>query len=104
MGRANARGPATPFTLIRPPYPFSLPAMKIGYARVSTDEQVVDLQTDALAGAGCEAVYVEHASGKTAVRPELESCLKALRAGDTLVVWRLDRLGRDLRDLVNVVS
>lgn len=78
--------------------------MKIGYARVSTDDQNLDLQLDALKKAGCETIYEEKASGKSADRPELDSCLKALRQGDTLVVWRLDRLGRSLPDLVRIIE
>jgi DNA invertase Pin-like site-specific DNA recombinase len=78
--------------------------MKIGYARVSTDDQNLDLQRDALQQAGCSVIYEETASGKSAARPELEQCRKALRPGDTLVVWRLDRLGRSLHDLVQIVS
>jgi DNA invertase Pin-like site-specific DNA recombinase len=78
--------------------------MKIGYARVSTEDQTLNLQLDALADTGCETTYQECASGKSAARPELENCLKALRAGDTLVVWRLDRLGRSLNDLVRIVA
>lgn len=78
--------------------------MKIGYAHVSTDEQTLDLQTDALRQAGAETVYQGHASGKSANRPELDACLKALRKGDTLSVWHLDRLGRNLGDLVTIVS
>ncbi|MDH0809848.1 recombinase family protein [Xanthomonas citri pv. mangiferaeindicae] len=77
---------------------------RIGYARVSTDDQHLDLQRDALQQAGCSVIYEEAASGKSAVRPELEQCCKALRAGDTLVVWRLDRLGRSLPDLVQIVT
>ncbi|SET08552.1 recombinase family protein [Thorsellia anophelis] len=76
---------------------------KIGYARVSTDDKNLHLQRDALA-AGCEIIYEDKASGKNAARPELDNCLKALRPGDTLVVWKLDRLGRSLADLVNVVT
>lgn len=76
----------------------------IGYARVSTDDQNLDLQRDALAHAGCSMIYEETASGKSAGRPELEQCRKALRPGDTLVVWRLDRLGRSLPDLVQIVA
>lgn len=75
---------------------------RIGYARVSTDDQHLDLQRDALKKVGCSAVYEETASGKSADRPELEQCRKALRTGDTLVVWRLDRLGRSLPDLVQI--
>jgi DNA invertase Pin-like site-specific DNA recombinase len=74
--------------------------MKIGYARVSTAEQNLDLQRDALKAAGCEKVITDKASGATAARPGLEKVKELLRAGDTLVVWRLDRLGRSLRDLI----
>ena len=77
---------------------------RIGYARVSTDDQNLDLQRDALTLAGCSILYEETVSGRSANRPELENCLKALRSGDTLVVWRLDRLGRSLPDLVGIVS
>jgi DNA invertase Pin-like site-specific DNA recombinase len=77
---------------------------KIGYARVSTDDQHLDLQNDALKMAGCDVIYEEKASGKNTERFELEQCRKALRAGDTLVVWRLDRLGRSLPDLVRIVA
>lgn len=77
---------------------------RIGYARVSTDDQHLDLQRDALQQAGCGVIYEEAASGKNTTRPELEQCRKALRAGDTLVVWRLDRLGRSLPDLVHIVN
>lgn len=80
----------------------------IGYARVSKADgsQVHDLQRDALANAGVHAdhVYEDTASGKKDDRPGLTACLKALRRGDTLVVWKLDRLGRDLRHLVNLVD
>lgn len=80
----------------------------IGYARVSKADgsQVHDLQRDALAQAGVDAnnVYEDSASGKRDDRPGLAACLKALRSGDTLVVWKLDRLGRDLRHLVNLVD
>lgn len=62
---------------------------RIGYARVSTDDQNLDLQRDALRLAGVGSIYEEEANGKTAVRQELDHCLKALQAGDTLVVWRL---------------
>ena len=76
---------------------------RIGYARVSTDDQNLDLQRDALQKSGCALIYEEAASGKATDWPELEQCRKALRAGDTLVVWRLDRLGRSLPDLVQIV-
>ena len=79
---------------------------RIGYARVSTDDQNLDLQLDALhkAGIGDDRLYSDTASGKDADRKELLACLKALREGDTLVVWRLDRLGRSLPDLVRIVG
>jgi len=77
---------------------------RIGYARVSTDDQHLDLQREALQQAGCGLIYEEAASGKSVERPELEQCRKALRAGDTLVVWRLDRLGRSLPNLVQIVN
>lgn len=76
----------------------------IGYARVSTVEQTLDLQRDALRTAGATTFYEDKASGKTADRPELQHCLKALREDDTLVVWRLDRLGRNLQDLIRIVG
>ncbi len=79
-------------------------AKLIGYARVSTDDQNLDLQRDALRKTGCSVIYEETASGKNTERPELEHCRKALRPGDTLVVWRLDRLGRSLPDLVGIIS
>lgn len=77
---------------------------RIGYARVSTDDQHLDLQRDALTQAGCSVIYEEAVNGKNAARLELEQCRKALREGDTLVVWRLDRLGRSLSDLVKTVA
>jgi len=76
----------------------------IGYARVSTFEQTLDLQRDALKEVGATCTYEDMASGKSADRPELVHCLKALRKGDTLVVWRLDRLGRNLQDLIRIVN
>ncbi|CAM2162008.1 e14 prophage; site-specific DNA recombinase [Burkholderia latens] len=76
----------------------------IGYARVSTFEQTLDLQRDALNAAGAVSIYEDKASGKSADRLELQHCLKALRNGDTLVVWRLDRLGRNLQDLIRIVN
>jgi DNA invertase Pin-like site-specific DNA recombinase len=79
-------------------------AKLIGYARVSTDDQNLDLQRDALQKVGCQVIYEETASGKNATRVELAQCRKALRSGDTLVVWRLDRLGRSLPDLVSIIG
>ena len=82
--------------------------MLIGYARVSKTDgsQVLDLQRDALIGAGVvpEQIYQDEASSKREDRPGLLACLKALRSGDVLVVWKLDRLGRDLRHLVNTAQ
>lgn len=78
--------------------------MRIGYARVSTDDQTLDLQRDALKQMDCTEIYEEYASGRSAARPQLEVCLRALRAGDTLVVWRLDRLGRSLKDLIELTA
>ena len=78
--------------------------MDIGYARVSTGEQTLNLQLDALNAAGCGTVYQETASGAKADRPVLEEVLSYIRPGDTLVVWRLDRLGRSLEHLIDVVS
>ena len=82
--------------------------MNIGYARVSKTggAQNLDLQYDALTAAGVdkEVIYEDRASGKKDSRPGLDACLKALRDGDTLVVWKLDRLGRDLHHLVSVVQ
>lgn len=78
--------------------------MIIGYARVSTQDQNPALQTDALAQAGCEQVFREKATGAHRERPELTACLRSLRTGDTLVVWKLDRLARSLKDLVEVID
>jgi DNA invertase Pin-like site-specific DNA recombinase len=78
--------------------------MRIGYARVSTHEQNMDLQLDALKRAGCERVFRDIISGAKAERPGWEQAKAALREGDTLVVWRLDRLGRSLGHLIKVVS
>lgn len=77
--------------------------MIIGYARVSTQDQNPDLQLDALCKAGCEQVFHEKATGTFRDRPELTNCLRTLRNGDTLVVWKLDRLARSLKDLVDIV-
>ena len=78
--------------------------MKIGYARVSKLEQNLDLQIDGLRKAGCTHIFEEKKSGKNTERPELQLCIKSLRADDVLVVWRMDRLGRSLKDLISIVS
>lgn len=74
--------------------------MLIGYARISTHDQNLDFQRDALEAAGCERVIVDTMSGAASARPGLAQLKDVLRAGDTLVVWRLDRLGRSLKDLI----
>jgi DNA invertase Pin-like site-specific DNA recombinase len=86
---------------------FTRPRRNIGYARVSRYDQSLDLQMDALIAAGCkrEDIYADHGvSGKTTKRPQLDQCLSVLREGDLLVVWKLDRLGRSLRHLIEVVN
>jgi len=79
--------------------------MKIGYARVSTDEQNLDLQTRALTSAGCDVLFEDQGvSGASFSRPGLASMLTQLHTGDILVVWRLDRLGRSLRRLIELIE
>ena len=78
--------------------------MLIGYARVSTLDQTLALQQDALTAADCEQLYTDTVSGSVTERPGLTQALSHLRAGDTLVVWRLDRLGRSLPHLIETVS
>ena len=77
---------------------------RIGYARVSTLEQDEALQHDALTAAGCQRIFVDRASGKLEHRPGLDTMLEQLRPGDSVTVWRLDRLGRSLRHLIDVVA
>jgi DNA invertase Pin-like site-specific DNA recombinase len=77
--------------------------MRIGYVRVSTKEQSFDLQLDALRKAGCKKIYQETVSGAKAARLQLDLMLDNLRAGDVLVIWKLDRLGRSLQHLVELV-
>jgi DNA invertase Pin-like site-specific DNA recombinase len=79
--------------------------MLIGYARVSTADQNIDLQIDALKKAGCEKIYIDHGvSGAKTDRPELNRAIEQCRSGDVLAVWRLDRLGRSLPHLIEVVT
>ena len=78
--------------------------MKIGCARVSTDDQNMSLQLDALQAAGCDKVFQDHVSGATEKRPGLDAALAALQPGDVLTVWRLDRLGRSMPHLVSTVT
>jgi len=78
--------------------------MKIGYARVSTTDQNLDLQLSALMFAGCEKIFQEKISGTKTDRPELQKMLEQLREGDEVVVWKLDRLGRSLSHLIQLVT
>lgn len=78
--------------------------MLIGYARVSTQDQNLDLQTEALTKAGCKRIFDDKISGSRAERPGLAKALELLRDGDTLVVWKLDRLGRSVKNLVDLVG
>ena len=78
--------------------------MLVGYARVSTQDQNPDLQLDALKAAGCEKVFTEKASGAQRDRPELAAALSYMRTGDSLIVWKLDRLARSMPQLIDTVS
>lgn len=78
--------------------------MIIGYARVSTQDQNAELQIDALKQAGCQEIFTEKMTGTLKSRPELSACLRTLRKGDTLAVWRMDRLARSLKDLVEIIE
>ncbi len=78
--------------------------MRIGYARVSTDDQHLHMQRDALTAAGCTKIYEDKTSGAKASRPGLELALEVARQDDVLVIWRLDRLGRSLKDLIQTME
>jgi DNA invertase Pin-like site-specific DNA recombinase len=78
--------------------------MKIGYARVSTQDQKLELQTDELKKFGCDMIFKEKVSGKKKIRPELNKMIEQLRQGDIVVVWKLDTLGRSLKDLIGLVA
>jgi DNA invertase Pin-like site-specific DNA recombinase len=78
--------------------------MRIGYARVSTSDQSPDLQIDALQKSGCDRIFLETASGAKRDRPELKAALDYMRQGDVLVVWKLDRLARSLRQLLDTAD
>ena len=78
--------------------------MIIGYARVSTQDQNAELQIDALKKIGCQEIFTEKMTGTLKTRPELSACLRTLRKGDTLAVWRMDRLARSLKDLVEIIE
>jgi len=82
----------------------SIKPMNIGYARISTSDQNLDLQTDALTGAGCEKILSDVASGAKFDRVGLAEAMTYARKGDTLVVWKLDRLGRSIRHLIDTVN
>ena len=78
--------------------------MKIGYARVSTQDQSLDLQLKALKKAGCQKTFREKVSGASRQRPEFQRMLDQIRSGDTIIVWKLDRLARSTRDLLNTME
>ncbi len=79
-------------------------SLLIGYARVSTEDQKLDLQKDALVSAGCDRIFEDRASGARTERPGLREALSHLRPGDTLVIWKLDRLGRTTHQLVGLLE
>ena len=83
---------------------FATESMKIGYARVSTQDQHLDLQLKALKKAGCRKIFREKLSGATRQRPEFQRMLDQIRSGDAIIVWKLDRLARSTRDLLNTME
>ena len=99
----SRQGPAAP-ARSRPRRRRAAGDQLIGYARVSTDDQNLALQLDALKQAGCRRVFRDVGSGSLSHRPELDACFQFLTAGDTLVVWRLDRLGRGLKHLIDAIE
>jgi Enterobacteriaceae phage serine recombinase len=108
-GTKRRAGAASSSAVARPPAADTTaaaagPLLLIGYARVSTEDQQLDLQRDALAAAGCHRTFEDRASGARADRPGLAAALSHLRRGDTLVVWRLDRLGRTTHQLVGLLE
>ncbi|MEV4968559.1 recombinase family protein [Streptomyces sp. NPDC024062] len=98
----TATDPAEPGLLVAEPLVRT--EIKIGYARVSTSGQKLERQLDALTAAGCRKIFADKKSGKNALRPELKACHAFLDPGDTLVVPSLDRYGRSLQDLINMVA
>src|SRR5215211_6853217 len=78
--------------------------MKIGYARVSTFEQTLDLQLDALKAEGCERIYTDKVSGVKDIRPNWDKVIELAREGDTIVTWRLDRIGRGMKNLLDIME
>jgi DNA invertase Pin-like site-specific DNA recombinase len=88
----------------RPAKKHSVQGVAIGYARVSTDDQNLTIHLDAIKKSGCERVFTDKVSGTRLMRPGLDDALSHLRAGDTLVVWKLDRLARSVKGLVDLVN
>lgn len=103
MASGTKRRTPSPSTSL-PPIRDASAGLLIGYARVSTEDQKLDLQRDALARAGCHRTFEDRASGARADRPGLADAMSHLRRGDTLVVWRLDRLGRTTHQLVGLLE
>ena len=100
--RAASKPKRNPWT--RPDGEIHRAGMKLGYARVSTLDQNLDLQQHALKDAGCENIYIEQMSGAVTDRPALLEALKYARSGDTLIVWKLDRLARSMKQLIETVA